>query len=194
MGDLTIITKVSLLVSLHLLCYISLGILIGVSSANIAWGMIAATVTSQSSILCAGFYTTLPDALAVARYFSPFFYTFRSILKSVYQWSDTYSCVRGTSSVGPNECFLETSALFNAYKKRGIDVAVFNSQNASENDVLDFLPLLCILFILHCLIYFSLWFKSRQMKYDETKKEEIRSNVVVAPYGNILSESRHSAF
>ena len=124
--------------------------------------MIAATVISQASILCAGFYTTLPEGLSWARWLSPFFYTFGSVLKTVYRWSDTYECMRGRSSVGPNQCFLGTSSLFDTYRKRGIVVSVFGRSTSSNERYLYFVPLLCYFLVLQVVIYLCLWLRTRK--------------------------------
>ena len=53
------------------LCYISLGGLLGLLSRNVSLGMIVSAIVSQTSLLAAGFYTTLPPGVQIIRMISP---------------------------------------------------------------------------------------------------------------------------
>ena len=65
--------------------------------------------------------SVLPPSLEWARYFSPFYWTVQGLIKSVFQWSDTYECVVGSSSdAGADQCFIEYDGLIDLYKRRGL--------------------------------------------------------------------------
>lgn len=114
------------LLSLNALCYISLGAVLGTICPSVPLGMITCTVVSQMSLICAGFYTTLPWYLEVVRFMSPVYHTFSGMLKVSYKWSDTFDCLIGDSDVGKtNQCFLERSGSIEDLKMRGINVATF---------------------------------------------------------------------
>ena len=118
---------------LNNLCYISFGSVVGASAPYVAIGMIASTLYSQTSLVCAGFYRTLPEWLAWMRYFSYVFYTFSGLVRGAYRWSDSYSCRSGDGRVGQEWCLLENSAIIESLKVRGISVA--NSSDPYTNDV-----------------------------------------------------------
>jgi len=67
-GDFGVVLLTGFFLSLNLMCYISIGSLLGTVIGTVSWGMIAATLFSQTTIMCAGFYTTLPPFLSAFRY------------------------------------------------------------------------------------------------------------------------------
>ena len=121
----------SILLSLNLMCYVSIGSLLGTIIGTVPWGMIAADLFSQTTILCARFYTTLPPFLAAFRYVSPVFYSFAGIVKVSYSWSDTFNCRGGDSELGSNQCFLEFNGSIEDLKYRGINVATFGDPRSA---------------------------------------------------------------
>ena len=151
-GNIFVIVKYGVFLMLNNLCYISLGSFLGVTSKKLPRGMIASTVFSQTSLVAAGFYTTLPPGLGMIRYVSPIFWTFRGILKSSFSWSDTFECIRGQSDVGVNQCFLEFNVGIDRYKQRGINVATFNDPD-SEKIFLEITALVCLYTGMQMLIY-----------------------------------------
>jgi len=155
-GSIKIVILVGLFLLLNNLCYISLGSVLGVYSKRIPQGMIASTIFSQTSLVAAGFYTTLPPALDWIRYISPFYWTFRGILKSCFKWNDTLECIKGSSEVGANQCFLEYHPAIDQYKERGLHVATYND-SSSDSISLEFVALVLLLTILNFLIYAKAW-------------------------------------
>lgn len=115
------------------LCYISIGSLLGVMAPNVSIGMIISTVVSQTSLLAAGFYTTLPPVVNLIRYISPVYWTYSGILKTSFRSTDTFSCYKGgQSDVGVNQCYIEQSAGIDILKRRGINVATSNDANSES--------------------------------------------------------------
>jgi FtsP/CotA-like multicopper oxidase with cupredoxin domain len=118
---------------LNNLCYISFGAVVGATAPVVAVGMIASTLYSQTSLVCAGFYRTLPAWLSWMRYMSFVYYTFSGLVKGAYHWTDSYSCRSGDGRVGQEWCLLETAGVIEDLKIRGISVA--NSSDPNTNDV-----------------------------------------------------------
>lgn len=162
-GSIKIVILVGLFLLLNNLCYISLGSILGIYSKQVSTGMIASTIFSQTSLVAAGFYTKLPPALDWIRYISPFYWSFRGILKSTFQWHDTVECFKGSSEVGANQCFLEFHPVIDQYKERGINVATYND-SSSDSISLEFAALILLLFILNFLIYAKAWFICKSLK------------------------------
>ena len=73
---------IAFFLSMNNLCYISLGGILGVLSRNVSTGMIVSTVVSQTSLLAAGFYTTLPPGVRIIRMISPIYWTYSGIIKT----------------------------------------------------------------------------------------------------------------
>lgn len=95
--------KISLFLMMNNLCYVSIGSFLGAITSNVSIGMIVSTLVSQTSLLAAGFYTTLPPVINLLRYISPVTYTYTGILKSTFRSIDTYKCRSGgQSDVGVN--------------------------------------------------------------------------------------------
>ena len=153
---------IGIFLALNTICYVALGGALGVSCDFIPLGMSMSTIISQTSIVVAGFYTQLPSLMSWIRYVSPVFWTYRGVLKSSLRWSDTYSCVKGQSDIGSNECYLEFNPGIDALKRRGINVASFNDQN---NGVLLELFMLCILFLALQIYIFFLVAISKRRKF-----------------------------
>jgi len=131
-GRLDACFKVSILLMMNNLCYVAIGSVLGILFPSVPLGMNASTIVSQTSLVAAGFYTTLPPVLNLIRYISPVFWTFSGILKSMYKTSDTYQCVRGQSDVGVNECNIEYNLGIDLMKRRGITVATFNDPETNS--------------------------------------------------------------
>jgi hypothetical protein len=142
-GDVTVVFEIGALLALNNLCYISIGAVIGTVFASVPLGMIASTIISQTSLVAAGFYTTLPPMIEYIRYVSPVFWTFKGILKASYHWSDTYKCTKGQTDVGVNQCFLEFNPGIDTLKTRGIEVATFNDVS-SDKTYVEFLVLILL--------------------------------------------------
>ena len=131
-GSITTLIYAGMLLSLNAMCYIALGSLLGTAIKKIPIGMIAATILSQISMVCAGFYTTLPQSISYMRFISPVYYTFGGLLKEVYQWSDSFKCAWGDSEVGVTQCFLEFHVAIDRFKQRGINVATYNDPRSDK--------------------------------------------------------------
>lgn len=142
------------------MCYISIGSLLGVVAPNVSLGMIISTVVSQTSLLAAGFYTTLPSALKLVRDISPVYWTYRGILKTSFRSSDTYTCSRGgQSDVGVNQCFIEQNSGVDILKSRGIKFATSNEPD-SESIWKEVLVLLALYIVLNLAVLAVLLIKS----------------------------------
>ena len=113
-------------------CYIALGAVFGTLMPTVSLGMIGATLFGQTTVITAGFFTLLPNAVGWIRYISPIFYTFSGIVKTAYKSTDTYKCVKGNSAVGFNQCFLEQNPAIDHYKTRGINVAAFGDPTSKS--------------------------------------------------------------
>ena len=166
-GDWTVVIKIGMLLCLNNASYISLGSFLGVLFPNIPQGMIASTLFSQTSLVAAGFYTTLPVYLSWIRYISPVFWTFSGIVKAAYTWSDTYKCIKGSNLAGNNRCFIETSPVIDDMKERGINAAVYGDAQ-SDNIWLQVCMLILLLFLLQTTIYITVHVRcSRRKKAKE---------------------------
>ena len=119
--------------------------------------MIGATLFAQSTVICAGFFTELPLFIGWFRYISPIFYAFKGIVKTAYNWDDTYQCPKGSSAVGSTECFVEFSPLIDDYEQRGINVATYGDPSSSHvylEIIMMFLLFTLCQFLVYC--YFKL--------------------------------------
>lgn len=179
-GSMSTLLKYGIFLMLNNLCYISLGSFLGVTSKELSRGMIASTVFSQTSLVAAGFYTTLPRGLDLIRYVSPIFWTFRGILKSSFTWSDTFECVRGQSDVGVNNCFLEFNPIIDRYKQRGINVATFNDPQSQEiylevGALIFLFVAMQVLIYLWCKIYYRYFDLTPRKKFTDQEASEIKS-------------------
>ena len=127
--------------------------------------MIVSTLVSQTSLLAAGFYTTLPPVINIFHYISPVSYTYSGILKATLRTGDTYKCERGgQSDVGANQCYIEQSAGIDILKRRGINVATFNDPS-TESIWKEVMILVGLYIILNIAILGILLFRiSRQRK------------------------------
>ena len=154
---------VGLFLLLNNLSYISLGSVLGVYTKRVPMGMIASTIFSQISLVAAGFFNKLPPALDWIRYISPFYWSFRGILKSCFKWSDTLECFKGSSDVGANQCYLEFHPAIDQYKSRGINVATYN--DSSSNTVyVEYLALVFLLLFMNSLIFLKAWFVNKSFQ------------------------------
>jgi len=88
-GDWKDVMTIAMFLCLSNICYISIGSCLGVLFPSIPYNMIISILISQTSLVAAGFYTTLPIYLSGIRYISPVFWTFSGIVKMSYTWSDT---------------------------------------------------------------------------------------------------------
>jgi len=157
------IFTIGLLLSLNTICYIALGSLIGTIIKSVPVGMIASTILSQISMICAGFYTTLPEGIAFLRFLSPVYYTFVGIIKTTFKWTDTFTCINGDSQVGPSQCFIEYSPVFDRFKQRGLNVATYNDPSAQKI----FLEVICLVLfysVAQILIYLFLLVQNRRQR------------------------------
>lgn len=158
--------------ALNTICYVAIGGALGVLFDFIPLGMCMSTIVSQTSLVAAGFYTHLPLGVSWIRYISPVFWTYRGIIKTALRWSDTYSCVRGQSDIGTNQCYLEFSPGIDALKRRGINVATFNDSH-SDDVYIEFI-MLCLLFLgLQAVIFVTSI--SSNLKATRAKLQETRS-------------------
>jgi len=167
-GSISTVLTIGGILILNNSCYISLGGLFGTLMPTISLGMIGATLFAQTTVICAGFFTALPKSVGWIRYISPIYYAFRGIVKSAYNWDDTYQCIKGQSAVGPNDCFLEKSAAIDDYKQRGINVATFGDPTSSQihTDVIMLIVLFttCQILILLYQFFFIRWKISKSSK------------------------------
>jgi hypothetical protein len=117
--------------------------------------MSIATLVSQMSLLCAGFYTTLPPGLAWIRHISPMWYSFSGLARSHYRYDDTTNCISGDSDVGDNQCFLEYDGVINDFKLRGMNIAV--SYDADSDDVSGNIgALIALCLVLYAFVFIAL--------------------------------------
>jgi FtsP/CotA-like multicopper oxidase with cupredoxin domain len=131
-GNISAVFVICIFLALNNSCYISLGAVFGTLMPTVPLGMIGATLFAQTTVICAGFFTELPAAVEWIRYISPIFWTFKGIVKTAYKHTDTYSCIKGQSAVGFNECFLEQNGAIDDYKNRGINVATFGDPSSER--------------------------------------------------------------
>jgi len=155
-GDLSQLMKNGLLLALNNACYVSLGSMLGSVAPSLQYALIFSTIAGQTSLIAAGFFTDLPPVIEYFRYASPVFWCYKGILKGSYRWSDTFDCLRGSSDVGANQCFIENDLGIDQTKKRGIEVATFNNEQSEEIHV-ECLALVTIFWVLQLIILFRLW-------------------------------------
>lgn len=129
--------------------------------------LIVSTVISQTSLVAAGFYTTLPHVVNLVRYVSPVYWAFSGILKSTYRWNDTYQCISGDSVIGVNECFIEFHPGIDVIKRRGINVATYND-STSNSTVLSSLMLVVLYLVLNVTVLSMLLYRVQCMKRQES--------------------------
>ena len=171
-GDWMVVAKIGMLLCLNNASYISLGSCLGVLFPSIPQGMIASTLLSQTSLVAAGFYTTLPVYLSWIRYISPVFWTFSGIVKSAYTWSDTYKCIKGSNLAGNNRCFIEYSPVIDDMKERGINAAVYGDDQ-SDRIWLQVCMLIVLLLLLQTTIYITVRLRcSRKRRAKEAEEQE----------------------
>lgn len=132
-GKVNIWFQVIALIIMNNLCYISFGAVVGTIVPVVQVAMISSTLYSQMSLVCAGFYTTLPLWLSWFRYVSYVFYTYSGIVKGVYRYTDSYECFIGDGRVGQDWCLLETAGIIEDMKIRGINTA--DSGDPTSSDV-----------------------------------------------------------
>jgi hypothetical protein len=166
-GDVKVVFEIGALLALNNLCYISIGAVIGTVFTSVPLGMIASTIISQTSLVAAGFYTTLPPIIEYIRYVSPVFWTFKGILKASYHRSDTYKCFKGQSDVGVNQCFLEFNPGIDTLKTRGIDVS-------SDKTFVEFLVLIFLFSGMQLFIIARTYAHAGAL--DETSSHPVRSD------------------
>ena len=95
--------------------------------------MISRTLVSQTALLVAGFYTTLPPGINILRYASPVTYTYTGILKTSLRQTDTYQCMQGgLSDIGVNQCYIEQSVGIDIIMRRGINDATFHNPSTES--------------------------------------------------------------
>lgn len=157
-GQVSSILYVSLFLSLNTVCYVTIGAVTGILFEAPPLGMCLSTIISQTSMVAAGFYTELPVAIGWMRYLSPVFWSYRGMLKTMFKWSDTFTCVKGDSAVGINQCYLEFHPIIDNLKIRDINVATFNDEESGNVFVEG--VLLCLLFVaFQTMIYLLTRFK-----------------------------------
>jgi hypothetical protein len=191
-GSIKIVILVGLFLLLNNLCYISLGMVLGVYSKQVSEGMITSTIFSQTSLVAAGFYTKLPPALDWIRYISPFYWTFRGLLKTSFQWHDTVECFKGSSEVGANQCFLEYHPAIDQYKERGINVATYND-SSSDSISLEFAALILLLIILNFLIYAKAWFICKSFRRQADHDQTMTGSGTMWPVASLLTAAAGGA-
>ncbi len=132
-GSVSKVIAISIFLVLNNSCYIAIGALLGTLMPNVNLGMIGATLFAQTTVICAGFFTELPSFVGWIRYVSPIFYAFKGIIKTAFNWDNTYDCPKGqNSAVPPNACYLEMSPAIDDLKQRGINVATFGDPSSSR--------------------------------------------------------------
>ena len=170
-GNAKALCEISFLLATNNLSYISLGAVMGACTSSLPFGMIAATVISQGSILAAGVFTQLPPSLEWVRNFSPFYWTMQGLLKSVYRWTDTYDCAMSSSSdVGANQCFIEYDAMIEQYKRQGIHVATYNDAS-SENVTRESLVLVVLSVVIQLVLFVRCFFAYYKINWEEIIRE-----------------------
>ena len=134
-GDMRSLANCAFLLACNNMYYISLGAALGMYASSVSHGVIAATIFTQIAIILSGVFVQLPDSLKWAQKLSPFYWTVQGLLKSVFQWSDTFECSSSSSSeIGPgsNQCFLEFNPLIEQYSRRDLNVAVYNDPSSDS--------------------------------------------------------------
>lgn len=101
--------------------------------------------------------------------------SYRGILKSCFKWNDTVECFKGSSEVGANQCYLEYHNAIDQYKKRGINVAMYN--DPSSNKVyLEYICLVMLLLFMNVLIYIKAWLLNRSFEKKANQAEVVGTN------------------
>ena len=164
------IFKISLLAGMNNICYLSLGAACAMVG-SMPYGMILATMMSQISILISGAFTKLPPSIELLRRLSPFFWTTRGLIKSIFRWSDNYRCVLGSSDIegGVNQCFLEESMIIDQLKRRGM------YDPSSTSLVEECIGLMLILLSIHVFISFRCIFSFYRIDWLRLKR--VKSNM-----------------
>eukprot|EP00569_Conticribra_weissflogii_P001427 CAMPEP_0171355232 /NCGR_PEP_ID=MMETSP0878-20121228/45112_1 /TAXON_ID=67004 /ORGANISM="Thalassiosira weissflogii, Strain CCMP1336" /LENGTH=1224 /DNA_ID=CAMNT_0011861225 /DNA_START=2051 /DNA_END=5728 /DNA_ORIENTATION=+ len=172
-GDLKSLCSISFLLAANNLCYLSLGATLGSLAQHVAYGMSAATIVSQGSVVASGFFTSLPPSIDWVKYCSPFYWTMQGIFKSIFRWSDSLDCVSGSSSsVGSNQCFLEYDFIIDDLKKRGIYIASFNV-DSSDNIFTAAIALVAITVFLHVVLFLRCFFAYYRVNWEEVTRRSI---------------------
>ena len=168
-GRINSCLKISLFLMMNNLCYVSIGSFLGAITSNVSIGMIVSTLVSQTSLLAAGFYTTLPPVINLLRYISPVTYTYTGILKSTFRSTDTYKCRSGgQSDVGVNQCYIEQSVGIDILKRRGLNVATFNDPY-TESIWMEAMILFGLYVLLNCAVLGILLFKIYRRKEGDAR-------------------------
>jgi len=133
-GDLRSLANCAFLLACNNMYYISLGCALGMYASSVSHGVIAATIFTQIAIILSGVFVQLPDSLRWAQKLSPFYWTVQGLLKSVFQWSDTFECSTSSSSEisGSNQCFLEFAPLIEQYSRKDLNLAVYNDPSSDS--------------------------------------------------------------
>jgi len=161
-GNIQTFLVLSSLLCMNNMCYIALCSAIGVLCNVRHVGFILATIVSQTSLIVAGFYTELPRAINWSRYISPVFWTYKGMAKVAYHWSNSFTCVKGQTEVGPNQCLLEFHPMIDQMKTRGINTATFNDPN-SDKFTFELIMLLVLFLVFQFVIFVRLYFLSRKI-------------------------------
>ena len=131
-GCISKVLRICLFLAMNNICYIAIGGFFGTLMPTVNLGMIGATLFAQSTVICAGFFTQLPFFLGWIRFISPIFYAFKGIVKSAYNWDDTFQCPKGDAASGATQCFMELNTAIDDYKQRGINVATLGDPTSSN--------------------------------------------------------------
>lgn len=173
-GIVSIWFQVIGLIVFNNLCYISFGSVVGTIVPVTQVGMITSTLYSQMSLVCAGFYTTLPIWLNWFRYISYVYYTYSGIVRGVYQSTDSYQCNTGDLRVGQDWCLIETAGVIEDMKIRGINTADSSDPNSS-NVSLSFGMLITFymmnVILLFAALLYRTWKKTTELIHAEQNPE-----------------------
>lgn len=131
---------------------------------------ICSTLYAQLSLVCAGFYRTIPHWLQWFHLFSYVFYTYSGILKGVYRYSDSYECRAGDSRVGQQWCLIETSGLIEDMQIRGINAADSTDCEAAKN-VSSCIGMLLSFYLINCLLLIGALFYKLNVSYRNTPQD-----------------------
>lgn len=168
---------ISLLLVMNNLCYIALGSILGVLLPNVPLGMNISTVISQTTLVAAGFYTTLPPGISLIRYVSPVYWCFSGILKTAYNTDDTFKCLKGQSDVGANDCYIEYNFGIDLMKQRGINVATSNDPH-STSIAREVMMLLLLYFMMNIIVLPVLLYRVMGKEVDEDEEKHVDENNV----------------
>jgi len=169
-GNMNAVVQISLLLAMNNCCYIAIGAMCGTIMPSIHLAMIVSTLYAQMTVICAGFFTRIPRSIEPVRNISPIYHAFKGIVKLAYKWDDTYECIKGQSSAGPTQCFLEQSAVIDDYKERGINVATFGDRTSGQI-YMEYVSLvaLFIVFNMVVILYHLIKIKKTSSKQDDEK-------------------------